>query len=156
SRPRATRPRNSTPGRAARSSVWRRLPGPRTSRQTEACPSRADMKRWCRPAGTIATIRQMRPLHWPLQGGLKAHCCRHSGKAKVLNGPHRRQFLHLALGAVALPAVSGIARAQAYPTRLVRIVAGFPAGGITDVLARFAAQWLSERLGQPYIVENRA
>jgi tripartite-type tricarboxylate transporter receptor subunit TctC len=67
----------------------------------------------------------------------------------------RRHFLHLAAGAAALPVTSRFARAQAYPTRPVRLIAGFPPGGIVDVLARFAAQWLSERLGQPHIVENR-
>jgi len=69
--------------------------------------------------------------------------------------PHRRQFLHLAAGVVALPAVSRTARAQAYPTRPVRIIVGFPAGGTGDILARLIGQWLSERLGQPFIVENR-
>jgi tripartite-type tricarboxylate transporter receptor subunit TctC len=69
--------------------------------------------------------------------------------------PHRRQFLHLAAGAAALPAVSRIARAQAYPTRQVRIIAGFPPGGASDILARLMGQWLSERLNQAFIVENR-
>jgi len=69
--------------------------------------------------------------------------------------PHRRQFLHLAAGAVALPAVSRIARAQGYPTRPVRIVVGFPPGGGSDITARLMGQWLSERLGQPFVIENR-
>ena len=68
----------------------------------------------------------------------------------------RRTFLHLAAGAAALPAVPRIARAQAYPSRPVRIVVGFPAGGATDIQARLMGQWLSDRLGQQFIVENRA
>jgi tripartite-type tricarboxylate transporter receptor subunit TctC len=67
----------------------------------------------------------------------------------------RRQFLHLAAGATTLPAVSRIARAQIYPTRPVRIIVGFPAGGVTDITARVTGQWLSERLGQQFVIENR-
>jgi tripartite-type tricarboxylate transporter receptor subunit TctC len=69
--------------------------------------------------------------------------------------PHRRQFLHLAAGAAALPAVSRVARAQAYPTRPVRIVVGFAAGGVAEIVARLIGQSLSERLGQPFIIESR-
>jgi tripartite-type tricarboxylate transporter receptor subunit TctC len=69
--------------------------------------------------------------------------------------PHRRQFLHLAAGAAAVPAVSRFAWAQAYPTRPVRIVAPTAPGGASDILARLMGQWLSERLGQPFIIENR-
>jgi tripartite-type tricarboxylate transporter receptor subunit TctC len=68
----------------------------------------------------------------------------------------RRRFLHLATGAVALPAVSRVARAQAYPTRPVRIIVGFPPGGMADIAARLMGQWLSERLGQNFLVENRS
>ncbi len=68
----------------------------------------------------------------------------------------RRTFLHLAVGAAALPAVPRIARTQAYPSRPVRIVVGFPAGGATDIQARLMGQWLSDRLGQQFIIENRA
>jgi tripartite-type tricarboxylate transporter receptor subunit TctC len=67
----------------------------------------------------------------------------------------RRQFLHLAAGVAALPAMSRITRAQAYPTRPVRWIVGFPAGGPNDILARLMGQWLSERFGQPFVIENR-
>jgi tripartite-type tricarboxylate transporter receptor subunit TctC len=67
----------------------------------------------------------------------------------------RRRFLHLTVGAAALPAVSRFVWAQAYPSRPVRIVVGFPAGGATDVIARLMGQWLSERLGQQFLIENR-
>jgi tripartite-type tricarboxylate transporter receptor subunit TctC len=68
----------------------------------------------------------------------------------------RRRFLHLAATAAALPAVSRIAKAQAYPTRPVRIIDGFPPGGASDIVARLTAQWLSQRLHQQFIVENRS
>jgi tripartite-type tricarboxylate transporter receptor subunit TctC len=67
----------------------------------------------------------------------------------------RRQFLHLALGAVALPMVSRIARAQTYPSRPVRIIVGFAPGGGADLVARLIGPWLSERFGQQFVVENR-
>jgi tripartite-type tricarboxylate transporter receptor subunit TctC len=67
----------------------------------------------------------------------------------------RRQFLHLAAGAAALPALPRIANAQSYPTRPVRIVVGFTAGGSTDIGARLIGQWLQERLGQSFVIENR-
>jgi tripartite-type tricarboxylate transporter receptor subunit TctC len=69
---------------------------------------------------------------------------------------NRRKFLHLATSAVALPAISRVARAQSYPARPVRLISGFPAGGSTDIVARLMGQWLSERLGQPFMIENRA
>jgi tripartite-type tricarboxylate transporter receptor subunit TctC len=91
------------------------------------------------------------PHHWPRpRGNDRPH------PKTPSSGQHpRRQFLHLAAGAAALPALSRIARAQSYPTRPVRLIAGFPAGGGTDVMARLMGQWLSERLGQPFIIENR-
>ena len=67
----------------------------------------------------------------------------------------RRQFLHLAAGAAALPAMPRIARAQTYPSRPVRIIIPFPAGQATDTIARLMGQSLSERLGQPFVIENR-
>jgi tripartite-type tricarboxylate transporter receptor subunit TctC len=69
--------------------------------------------------------------------------------------PHRRRFLHLAAGAAALPILSRNARALTYPVRPVRLIVGLAAGGTTDILARLIGQWLTEHLGQPFIVENR-
>ena len=69
--------------------------------------------------------------------------------------PHRRKFLHLVAGAAALPAMSRIALAETYPSRPVRIIVGYPPGGATDAMARLIAQQLSERLGQPFVVDNR-
>jgi tripartite-type tricarboxylate transporter receptor subunit TctC len=67
----------------------------------------------------------------------------------------RRNFLHLAAGAAAVPAVSRFARAQAYPSRPVRMIVPIAAGGSQDILARLVGQWLSERLRQPFVIENR-
>src|SRR5215813_8401469 len=70
--------------------------------------------------------------------------------------PHRRQFLHLAAGASALPAVSRIAVAQSYPSRPVHLLEGFGAGSAPDIVARLIGQSLSERLNQSFVVENRS
>jgi tripartite-type tricarboxylate transporter receptor subunit TctC len=67
----------------------------------------------------------------------------------------RRTFLHLAVAAAALPAVALLAKAQAYPSRPVRIIVPFASGGATDIVARLIGQWLSERVGQPFVIENR-
>jgi tripartite-type tricarboxylate transporter receptor subunit TctC len=67
----------------------------------------------------------------------------------------RRNFLHLAAGAAALSAVSGIASAQTYPSRPVRLLVPLAPGGASDILARLIGQWLSERLGQQFVIDNR-
>ena len=67
----------------------------------------------------------------------------------------RRRFLHLAVGAAVLPALSRVAWAQTYPTRPVRWIVGYPPAGATDITARLMGQWLSERLNQPFVIENR-
>src|SRR5277367_207287 len=67
----------------------------------------------------------------------------------------RREFLSLATAAAAFPAMSRLAWSQTYPSRPVHIILGFPAGGSSDVIGRLMAQWLSERLGQPFIFDNR-
>jgi tripartite-type tricarboxylate transporter receptor subunit TctC len=67
----------------------------------------------------------------------------------------RRHLLRLAGAMLAAPAIAGVARAQAYPTRPVRWIVGFPAGGSTDILSRIMGNWLAERLGQPFIIENK-
>jgi len=67
----------------------------------------------------------------------------------------RRQFLHLAAGAGAVPAISQMTWAQTYPARPVRIIVGYPSGGSNDIVARLMAQWLSERLGHQFVIENR-
>ncbi len=67
----------------------------------------------------------------------------------------RRRFLHLAATAAALPALPRIARADTYPSRPVQMIVGFPAGSAPDIIARLAAQWLSDKLGQNFIIENR-
>ena len=69
--------------------------------------------------------------------------------------PRRRQFLHLAAGVAVLPAMSRFARAQTYPTRPVRLIIGYPPGGSADMTARLMGQWLSERLGQTFVIESR-
>jgi tripartite-type tricarboxylate transporter receptor subunit TctC len=67
----------------------------------------------------------------------------------------RRQFLHLAVGTAVLPAVTRVAKAETYPTRPVRVIVTFAAGGPNDIIARLMGQWLSERFGQQFVIENR-
>jgi tripartite-type tricarboxylate transporter receptor subunit TctC len=88
----------------------------------------------------------------------RENCTSGSVRDEAGQPPHllgRRKFLHLAAGAAALPAVSRVARAQAYPTRPVRWIVGFAPGGGNDIIARLMGQWLSERLGQQFVIENR-
>jgi tripartite-type tricarboxylate transporter receptor subunit TctC len=94
-------------------------------------------------------------------GGFSSLCIQ-ALRALIQEGTHmtslkfpRRQFLHLAAGAAALPVVSRNASAQAYPVRQVRVIVGFPPGGAVDVVARLIGQALAERLGQPFVIENR-
>jgi hypothetical protein len=88
---------------------------------------------------------------WPAEGMRERPRNRGANAMKL----PRRNFLHLAAGAAALPALSRIARAQSYPSRPVRVIVPFAPAGDTDFLARLIGQWLSERLGQPFIIENR-
>src|SRR5262245_11717684 len=93
-----------------------------------------------------------------------ADCCDHCDlprpasrafrKGNAMKLP-RRQFLHLAAGAAALPVASRFAFAHAYPTRPVRLIVGFTPGGAPDILARLMGQWLSERLGQQFVIDDR-
>src|SRR5215472_7260321 len=76
-------------------------------------------------------------------------------QGNLMKLPHRRQVLNLAAGAAALPALSSVARAQAYPTRPVRWIVGHPPGGGADTVTRILGQWLSERLGEQVVIENR-
>jgi tripartite-type tricarboxylate transporter receptor subunit TctC len=88
----------------------------------------------------------------------RENCTSGSVRDEAGQPPHllgRRQFLHLAAGAASLPAVSWIAWAQTYPTRPVRIIVGFAPAGGTDIMARLIGQWLSERLDQQFVIENR-
>src|SRR5262249_23667743 len=83
-----------------------------------------------------------------------------SGSVRDEDGqpPHllgRKRFLHLAAGLAALPALPRLAEAQAYPTRPIKLVAPFPPGGSIDLTARLIGQWLTERLGQPFVIEDR-
>jgi tripartite-type tricarboxylate transporter receptor subunit TctC len=102
-------------------------------------------------AGTLPLAsKSRRTQRRPVEAAMPHHPFR----VNAANLP-RRRFLHLAAGAAAIPAVSRIARAQTYPTRPVRIIVGFAAGGSADIAARLMGQWLSERLGQQFVIENR-
>src|SRR6478672_11376009 len=100
-------------------------------------------------ASTIVSSRGWRNSRQPGRAS-----CRLGSEEQVVEFC-RRRLLHLAAGAAALPALSGLAWAHTYPSRPVRIIVGFAAGGPNDILARLIGQWLSERLAQPFIIENR-
>src|SRR5262245_61906565 len=76
-------------------------------------------------------------------------------RSNAVKLPHRRRFLHLAAGAAALPSISRLARAQDYPTRPVRLIVPLAPAGASDITARLIGQWLSERLGQQFVIDNR-
>jgi tripartite-type tricarboxylate transporter receptor subunit TctC len=97
------------------------------------------------------SITRSRPRRRPSAHSKRIAC---RSKANAMNLP-RRQFLRLAASAMALSTLSCFARAQAYPTRPVRIIVGYAPGGVNDILARLMGQALSERLGQPFVIENR-
>src|SRR5262249_54318583 len=111
------------------------------------------LARW---VGGDGTVRRELGRGWVfpvrLPGGANAYP-RQRGRVQMKLP--RRQFLHLVAGAAALPLLSRIARAQAYPTRPVRLIVGWPPGGGADTVSRIVGQWLSERLGQQVIIENR-
>src|SRR5215470_5960614 len=86
--------------------------------------------------------RLLRPRAWP-------------DAERIMTKPTRRTLLYLAAGGMAVPVALRLARAESYPTRPVRIIVGFAAGGPNDISARLIGQWLSDRLGQAFVVENR-
>jgi tripartite-type tricarboxylate transporter receptor subunit TctC len=88
----------------------------------------------------------------------RENCTSGSVRDEAGQPPHllgRRQFLHLAAGAAALPVLPQIARAQSYPSQPIRLIVAFPAGSAPDTVARLAGQWLSDRLGPQFVIENR-
>jgi tripartite-type tricarboxylate transporter receptor subunit TctC len=116
------------------------------------------LQTWCSLIAELPVRECVEPLIF--SGGVGAIGRQHSLDLAAFLGGNamklpRRKFLHLAVGAAALPVISRVARAQTYPSRPVRIVAGFPAGSLTDIVARLIGQWLQERLDQPFIIENR-
>src|SRR6516164_5337537 len=103
-------------------------------------------------AALIAPRRATFPLIDPnSRRANRAHLGMHGAGMKI----PRRSFLHLAAAAAALPVVSRIASAQAYPSRPVRVIVPFGTAGVTDIIARLIGQWLSDRLGQQFVIENR-
>src|SRR3984893_10761919 len=95
------------------------------------------------------------PYTWPSKGPQRNDSLRHEANCGTVMKPARRRFLQLAAGAAPLPAASRRGWSQGYPTRPLRLIVGFTPGGPTDIAARLIGQWLSERLGQPFVIENR-
>src|SRR5262249_20356003 len=105
----------------------------------------------CRRQATDSHLPVIPPARFCLGSAFFAKGGSISCEGKMMKLP-RRRFMHLAAGAAALPVLSRIARAQSYPSRPVRIVVGFAPGGPNDINARLIGQWLSERLGQQFII----
>ena len=129
----------------ARGGHQARLSGVSSARRSDAVrPSASGLKNICR-------LRDAPRIGCAHPGGRKSRQCVGGSMMKF----QRRQFLQLAAGAAALPLTSGIASAQAYPSRPVRLVIGYTPGGSADLTARLMGQWLSEKLGQSFVIENR-
>src|SRR5262245_27394810 len=122
---------------------------------TRLCRARSKRRRDCEPSTRLRSTSGGRSSRRRTSKRNEASRRQHFKEGTPMKLPHRRQVLHLAAGVAALPALLRIARAQTYPTRPVRIVVGLAPGGANDIVARLMGQWLSERLGQPFIIDNR-
>src|SRR5579862_7159726 len=132
---------------------WRRWLIPRSVRGWRNSASRFSRVR-SKPRRHLALLSRLIPRSGGLSSRISAS--RRSDTRDLMKLPHRRQFLHLAAAAAVLPVVSHIARAQTYPTRAIRFILPFPAGGPLDVLARLYGQKVSQSWNKPVVVETRA